>query len=147
MNKNFINKIVLGLLFAASIIGCASTKPMYYWGNYSDSLYDTKKNPGAETIAKHKEVLENIVEESKNRNLRIPPGVCAELGYLYAAQNNNKKAIELFQMEKMTYPESTILMDRLIQQSEKRSTDNVYSEPTSVGEAIKREKSVGEKTK
>lgn len=105
---------------------------MYYWGDYSNSLYNEKKNPGAESIAKHKAALEKIIEESKKRNLRIPPGVCCELGYVYAAQNNTKKAIELFQMEEQTYPESKIFMDRLIMQAEKRtSSDDVSKEKPS----------------
>jgi len=119
---------------------------MYYWGDYSDSLYHAKKNPGVESLGKHQEALENIVEESKNRNLRIPPGVCAELGYLYAANNNTKKAIELFQMEMQTYPESTILMTRLIMQTEKRTSDDDSSKKTSVEKSIEQEKSIGGST-
>ena len=90
-------------------------------------------------------MLENIVEESQKRNLRLPPGVCAELGYLYALQNNTKKAVQLFQTEKQTYPESTILMDRMIQQTEKRAETGVSSgkAPPPTEDLIKKEKSIG----
>lgn len=142
--KTYTIKILVSLMVIVFFSGCAAKKQMYYWGNYSDSLYDSKKDPGAESLAKHKESLEKIIEESKNKNLRIPPGVCAELGYLYAAQNNTKKAIELFQMEKQTYPESTILMDRLIMQAEKRPSDDDTSKETSIEKTIEQEKSVGE---
>ena len=100
--------------------GCAANKQMYYWGEYSDTLYDAKKTPGKKTLAEHQSMLENVVEESQKRNLRIPPGVYAELGYLYALQNKPTEAVSLFQKEKQIYPESTILMDRMIQQTEKR---------------------------
>ena len=113
-----MKKIMLSFIPLLFCFGCSTTKQMYYWGDYSDSLYHSKKEPGVESLAKHKEVLENIVEESENQNLRIPPGVCAELGYLYAVNNNTKKAVELFEMEKHIYPESTILMDRLIMRAE-----------------------------
>jgi hypothetical protein len=142
--KSKIKKIMLSFMPLLFCFGCSTTQQMYYWGDYSDSLYHSKKEPGVESLAKHKEVLENIVEESENRNLRIPPGVCAELGYLYAANNNTKKAIELFQMEKHIYPESTILMDRLIMQTEKRASDDEISNETSMGNSIEQEKSIGE---
>lgn len=98
---------------------------MYYWGNYSESLYQTKKHPSPETLAEHMAVLERIVETSNEKNCRMPPGVYAELGYLYALRNDHKRAIELFTMEKQTYPEATVFMDRLIQRSERRpDSDN-----------------------
>jgi hypothetical protein len=143
MKSNLI-KFVVGLVTVLTCFGCSAKKQIYYWGDYSDSLYHAKKDPCVESLAKHKEALENIVEESKNRNLRIPPGVCAELGYLYAAKNNSKKAIELFKMEKQTYPESTILMDRLIVQAKKRASDDSSSRETSVEQSIEQEKSIGE---
>jgi hypothetical protein len=142
--KANITKIMLSLMTLLFFFGCSAKKQMYYWGEYSDSLYHSKKEPGVESLAKHKEVLENIVEESKNRNLLIPPGICAELGYLYAANNNTKKAVELFQMEKQTYPESTILMDRLIMQAEKRASDDEFSKETSIEKSIEQEKSIEE---
>jgi hypothetical protein len=121
----------------------SADRAMYCWGNYSDSLYDCKKNPDPETLAKHKEVLENIIEESKKRELRIPPNVSAELGYNYAAQNNNKKAIELFNLEKQIYPESSILMDRLISQAETRTNNGASSGNEDNEKVIKEEKSIG----
>ena len=143
MKIHFICRLILVSAISLFSISCATQKQMYCWGNYSDSLYDCKKNPGAETLAKHKEVLENIIEESKKRELRIPPGVSAELGYIYAAQNNNSKAIELFNLEKQTYPESSILMDRLISQAETRTKDGASSGNDIDEKDIKEEKSIG----
>ncbi|MFH4094847.1 DUF4810 domain-containing protein, partial [Acinetobacter baumannii] len=34
---------------------------------------------------------------------------------LYLQENNSQKAIEYFQLERQVYPESTVLMDRLLQ--------------------------------
>ena len=129
------------MLFA----GCAQNKPLYYYGDYSETLYACKKSPSAESLAEHQQILEEIINESQKRNLRVPPGVYAELGYLYGAQNNTDKAIELFQMEKLTYPESAILMDRLIQQAVKRGAGGDKAENIPTAGAIKTEKSIGEK--
>lgn len=100
------------LLLTIFVIGCLPPK-MYYWGNYSNSLYHTKKNPTEESVLKHQQALENIIEESKNTSLRVPPGVYAELGYIYFQQNKNQLAIQYFQYEKATYPEAALFMDRL----------------------------------
>jgi hypothetical protein len=126
MKPEGIVALLTGLAILIAAVGCATPNPpMYYFGDYSNSLYHAKKTPGPESIAEHSAVLEKIIEESKERNLRVPPGISAELGYLYALQNNNKKAIELFNLEKQTYPEASILMDRLILRSEtKAKPDN-----------------------
>lgn len=99
------------------ITGCAPQK-MYYWGNYSSTLYNYRKKPGPETLLKHKEELKKIVKESSIKSLRIPPGVYAELGYIYLRQNNFKEAINYFQLEKKIYPESHVFMDRLVKAAE-----------------------------
>jgi hypothetical protein len=107
---------LLILAFFASIcfltVGCAPQPKMYYWGNYSRSLYYCKKDQSEEILLKHKQELENIIETSKTMSLRIPPGVCAELGYIYFKQNNETLALQYFDMEESIYPESKILMTR-----------------------------------
>jgi hypothetical protein len=62
--------------------------------------------------------LENIIQESQKNNLRVPPGVYAELGYVYFRQNKKALAIQNFNMERRLYPESALLMDRLVNASE-----------------------------
>ncbi len=109
--------LVIAFLLAVFSIGCAP-KQMYYWGDYSDTLYAYKKDSNDETLLKHMEELEKIVEESNKHDTRVPPGVYGELGYLYLKSNRVKEAIEYFNLEKQLYAESTILMDRLISKSE-----------------------------
>jgi hypothetical protein len=133
----------MGIALAIVISGCATQRqPMYAWCNYSDSLYQCKKNESPETLEQHVQVLERILAESNTRNLRIPPGVCAELGYYYATRNNPGKALELFRREKQIYPESSLLMDRLISRTEKTaapqtpeaaSTEGLLKQETAIG--------------
>jgi hypothetical protein len=105
------------ILLIVSSIGCAP-KQMYYWGDYSDTLYAYKKNSNDETLLKHMQELNKIIEQSNKHNTRVPPGVYGELGYLTLKSDKVKEAIEYFNIEKQLYPESTILMDRLIKKSE-----------------------------
>ena len=94
------------------LFGCAPQR-MYYWGDYSNTLYQSKKNPSDKSVLEHQQALEKILEESQKNNLRVPPGVYAELGYIYFRQNKKDLATKNFTMEKKLYPESTLLMNRL----------------------------------
>ncbi|MBU2226543.1 MAG: DUF4810 domain-containing protein [Proteobacteria bacterium] len=109
-----MNYLKIGCIVALAIFlsGCAAQR-MYYWGDYSNTLYQSKKHPSDQSNLGHQQALENIIEESGKNNLRIPPGVYAELGYVYFRQNKKDLAIQNFKMEKQLYPESTLLMDRL----------------------------------
>ena len=109
----------LGFYFALFLLafmafGCAAPR-MYYWGDYSNSLYACCKDQTEENLIKHKIILENIIEESHKRELRVPPGVYAELGYIHFRQNKNAEAIKFFDLEEKTYPESKVFMQRLTQ--------------------------------
>lgn len=104
------------LIFAtvlSCVPGCTIQKPMYVWLNYSDSLYSLKKNPTPETLATHKEVLLKIMEESKEAELRVPPGVYAEYGYLLFQEGQVTEAVQYFDKEATTYPESREFIERL----------------------------------
>lgn len=120
MNKTNISILLTSAFLLFFSFGCATQKPMYYWGDYSGSLYKVHKDPNEKNLAEHQVQLETIIKQSEEKNLRVPPGVFGELGYIYALKNNSKEAIYLFEMEKQTYPESTIFMDNMIQQVEKR---------------------------
>ncbi len=108
--------IVLCCLISA---GCAP-KRIYYFGNYSKTLYSYEKNQNEESLLKHKQELETIITESETKNLPVPPGIYAELGYINLKSNNSKEAIRLLQVESQLYPESKHLMDRLIQSAESK---------------------------
>ena len=108
----FVAIAVAGGLF----FGCAAPS-MYYWDKYSSSLYAYKKNPTDSTLAKYKKSLINIIEESPKKNLRVPPGVYCEYGYLLAKEGNSIEAVKYFDLEKSTYPEAAYFIDKMKSQS------------------------------
>jgi len=117
--RTFLLIIGLSMLLFISI-GCApQQQSMYYWGDYSGSLYKVHKDPNETNVGEHQALLENIIKESESRNLRVPPGVYAELGYIYSLKKNTNEALNFFNKEKQIYPESTIFMENLIQRTEK----------------------------
>ena len=91
---------------------------MYEYGNYSESYYQLKQNGDAETTKVWKTALEESIDLSNEGGLRVPPGINANLGYLYLKVNDADKAITFFNAEKTLYPESTVFMEKLIKKAE-----------------------------
>jgi hypothetical protein len=124
-----MRKLYFGVLFTILCClvstGCA-TKKMYYFGNYSNTLYSFEKNQNDESLLKHRQELETLITESESRNLPVPPGIYAELGYINLKSNNSKEAIRLFQAESQLYPESKHLMDRLIQSATSKGRSSMF---------------------
>ncbi|MCH9705289.1 MAG: DUF4810 domain-containing protein [Proteobacteria bacterium] len=113
-----MNKLFIGVLFGALFMsGCAaSVSPAnLYWGNYSETLYVVKKDNTEEAHTAHEKELTLIVEESKKRSLRIPPGVYMELG-IYASKRGDKALAEnYFGLEQKHYPEGGVLLGKVIE--------------------------------
>ncbi len=121
-------KLVCCVILVFLLSGCAP-KQIYFLGDYSETLYGHEKDPSEETFLLHKQGLEHIITESETRALPIPPGICAELGYIYLKMNDSKRAIALFSREKQIFPESTVLMDRLIQKATAEEQPETSEEP------------------
>lgn len=107
-----IPAVACALLFLS---GCASqvTEAGYYWGNYANTLYVYAKEPSDETLAAHIEELNNIIVESKERELKVPPGIYAELGYIEAKTGDDSAAMAHYEAEMSLYPESRVFLERL----------------------------------
>lgn len=110
MRKTYI-QFILPFLF---IFGCATQEPLYYWGNYSQTLYKYKKLPKEETLEAHKASLIAIIEASNQKNKRTPPGICCEYGYILLQEGKIQEALSYFELEERAYPESKVFIDRLI---------------------------------
>ncbi|OTG83850.1 DUF4810 domain-containing protein [Acinetobacter sp. ANC 4648] len=107
--------LVLGGLACLNLVGCVSApKSLYSWGVYPQQSYlmlsIPEKTSPQEQIAK----LEKDIEKAKAKNLAVPPGLYAHLGLIYLNIQNAPRAAEYFELERQVYPESTVLMDRLL---------------------------------
>lgn len=112
MKNLFLLIFVLTLMLSA---GCVTdqNRPSYIYEDYSESLYAVKKSTSAESVAKHREVLLSIIEESKAKNVRVPPGVYCEYGYLLLVDGKKEEAFKHFDLEQFTYPESKVFVENL----------------------------------
>ncbi len=108
-----INRSLLAALLVITTAGCTSTGgSLYDWGNYEDNLFSYYHDPVNQEVvlARHLAHLASL-----ERHDRLPaPGLLAEAGTLYLLQGDEKKAIEYFQREHDTWPESQAMMNALI---------------------------------
>jgi len=111
-------KSALLAMFVIFIAGCATPNTGYYWENYSGTLYNYKKNPDDKTMDKHMVMLQNIINKNESKGARDPPGIHAELGYMFAKKGENALAAEQFQKEMKVYPESKNFIERIYQMLE-----------------------------
>lgn len=116
-----MKKTILAPLFAMVILaGCvAPNHQLYYWGNYSNTLYTYTKEPSAKTRDAHKKELLNIVSISEKQNKRVAPGIFAELGHINLIESNQDQAAIFFQKELALYPESKQVIDIALQKKPK----------------------------
>jgi len=108
--------LLVGLALLAG--GCAS-QTMYHWGKYEPSLYKYYKNP--DSLEKYAEALEKLIEKGQ-RTDRVPPGLFAEYGQVLNTLGKSPEAIKYFELEKQAWPESTHLMDMMIQNASKHGS-------------------------
>ena len=110
-----MKKILFTSLIAIGLVGCAAgPQPLYSWGSYTQQTYLMYNQPEKATPSAQIIKLEAEIEKAKAKNLAVPPGLYAHLGLLSLQVNNAQKAVEYFQLERQVYPESTVLMDRLL---------------------------------
>ena len=107
--KNLVLVVLCAQLFACATGGGSA----FYWGNYYSTLYKLKTSPSEETTLGHIEELEEIVTKSAEKQQAVPPGVHAELGYMYADVEQNDKAIEHYNAETEAYPEAGYFVQKL----------------------------------
>lgn len=104
--------LLAALASAAFISACAPTT-RFEWGAYEQALYAYSQNP--ENRGVYKTALENAIELGRVRDA-VAPGLLAELGYLYLEEGNTVEALKYFREERSRFPESAVLMDRVITQ-------------------------------
>jgi len=110
-----MKKILFTSLITIGLVGCAAgPQPLYSWGSYTQQTYLMYNQPEKATPSAQVIKLEAEIEKAKAKNLAVPPGLYAHLGLLSLQVNNAQKAVEYFQLERQIYPESTVLMDRLL---------------------------------
>lgn len=121
---------------------CATTNRQYYWGPVSENItryerviYNYYKYQSPESICKMIETYQDIMLKCKTDEKMIPPGICAEFGYIllnpeneeyfnqYATKSQKKMmegivfleyGKEMIQKEVALYPEARHFLEPII---------------------------------
>lgn len=112
------NLTLIGIvLFALLNQGCAHKAGLYYWGNYEDIVYDIYLNPGEADVQTQLYRLNETIERAENNGMRVPPGLYAHLGMVYAQAGEANLAREALLQEKALFPESSVFIDGILSRS------------------------------
>ena len=116
---SIVNTRYIALVFVLSWVvlgaGCVNQpKPLYSWGDYQTIIYKMYVKPGEATPAEQVGELTQDIEKAQASDMRVAPGVHAQLGYMAYLDGRPGMAAEQFEAERVLYPESTHFVDRLL---------------------------------
>lgn len=113
MKKNLI--LLISIVLLAS---CTTQKPLYTWANYETASYKYLKNSDEESIQEIIENYQEIIETQKGTRGVVPPGICADYGFLLLQEGKTDEGKEMLIKEITLYPESKIFIDRILKMIE-----------------------------
>ena len=95
--------------------GCAAKGPgpLYMWESFPHQQYSALLRDGVDPNQQIRD-MEAHAERARTSNGALPPGFRAHLGMLYISAGNPQRARELWQAERVAFPESAPYMDRLL---------------------------------
>lgn len=110
-------KIYLSIILLIALSGCVQHQ--YNWSNYDQKLYNHYKNPAEQEkfILDLKEIIARGESDGK-----VPPGIYAEYGYALYERGEFPEAIDYFQKEQERWPESSVLMAKMIDNAGKNTS-------------------------
>jgi hypothetical protein len=128
----------LVLLFVLSCsMGCA-TPSKYEWGNYNNDLYKYyDRSINQEELITN---LQLVIQKGEVQGNVVPPGMYAEYAYLLYETGHFNEAVGFFQKEYDRWPESRVLMVKMIRNCKTKMN------PLPAGESKDRESPENEKT-
>lgn len=108
--------IVRNLIFIATVIlvtACAQNKNIYYWADYSNTLYAAKKEKSVQSDERHYAELQKIISLADHFKKKIPPGIYFELSMYESKKGNHDRANFLLSKEYSLYPEAKTYVDNM----------------------------------
>lgn len=109
-----MKKVIFISIILLLLASCTTKKPLYSWGKYEITSYNYLKNSDEESIQQLIENYQQIIEKQKGTRNTIPPGVCADYGFLLLQEGKTKEGKELLMKEIVLYPESKIFINRIL---------------------------------
>lgn len=116
--KQFEMKKIFFVTGFSLLLACSCGKALYSHYDYDEVTYFyAKQNKSMEgkDLKKLIKSYKRIVEHPKGANNVPPPGAYADYAYLLFLQGNRDEAKTYFQKEYVTYPESKVYVESLMQ--------------------------------
>ena len=110
------------LLAAMLLAGCQTARPLYYWGNYEETLCQSYRKPDKAGAAEWAAHLEQDLTKAAAKNLQPNPGLHAQLGFAYYQLGRTDAAEKEFEAEKALFPESAVFIDRMLARLKGKTT-------------------------
>ncbi len=116
-----MHKPLLVLLASVVVSGCASQQQtLYAWGGYDESLHAYYKHP--QERERFVDNLKTVVLQAEQEGRKVPPGIYAEYGYALYEEGQYGPAVGYFKKEHELWPESRILMDKMIRNAQRQGS-------------------------
>ncbi len=104
-----------GAVLLLGLAGCSTGNPhLYHWGEYPKATYAYLRGDRA-TPEEQLEALKKTLAVAGEKGWRVPPGLHAQLGLLYAQKGDSDLAREHWETEKALFPASEEYMDFVLQ--------------------------------
>lgn len=108
------SRLLAASIMMLALIGCATpVPPLYMWETFPRQQYDQLTRDAAVPDQQIK-ALDAHAEKARAANAALPPGFRAHLGMLHLEGGNASRARELWQAEKVAFPESALYIDQLL---------------------------------
>ena len=117
--------ILVAMLVAT---GCSTPQTTYDWGSRDKDQLALMKDPAK--LEAYGLSLRKLIESHPDGR-RLPPGICAEYGYVLLVAGEPGQAQPYFELEKKYWPESSHLMDRMIANCRPKSS-SAPAEPSTL---------------
>ncbi len=102
----------------SALVACSCGKALYSHYDYDEVVYfyaKQGKSLEGKDLKKLIKSYKRIIEQPKGANSVPPPGAYADYAYLLFMQGNTDEAKTYFQKEYVTYPESKVYVESLMQ--------------------------------
>lgn len=108
----------------AILAGCAQPpKQLYMWETFPRQQYDSLLREGA-SATDQIGAMEAHAAKARAAAASLPPGFRAHLGMLHLSVGNADQARQLWQAEKVSFPESSAYIDQLLKRLEAMPAKN-----------------------
>ena len=104
-------------LFVCLLLSACATQRSYQWGDYENDLYSSYKD--ADKTEALRLNLDAKIKQLEQSNVKVAPGLYAELGTLYLQKGEPETAKLFYGKERDAWPESSQLMEALMKNIER----------------------------